>query len=322
MNGNFTCPKCGARIPDGAVLCGKCGANLAHARALRAEKSIPMDIHPSGAEFRRHPALIIFYSIVGLASLALGLFLIFEMTGRRSARTTGAIVFTIVALLLAIWMVYLIIRALRLRIVLSRSILTVGNLDIPLTNLRFIGITVLRQRTGPPTTSFSVYFRNSEHKGAILIPGTIRNREALVRELLPAILPTEETTFSLVARCPYCGAKQDKKAFSEARDCTECGKNLKEGIDALDEGMRYVYTANRVGFYIVSGMVLAAIGAYLAVAGVVWRNAGGLLYILLGLFMVFALGALWFNGLTVYSNEKTLIRLADVMRHEPNTEEG
>jgi hypothetical protein len=80
-------------------------------------------------------------------------------------------------------MIYRILKGLSFRAVLTPYSLIYGKLRVPLSNILFSDCTVIRHRTGSTFSSFSVFFRNVDHNGAILIPGTIRDYDSLVGRL-------------------------------------------------------------------------------------------------------------------------------------------
>ncbi len=98
---------------------------------------------------------------------------------------------------------------------------------------------------------------------------------------------------SLAFHCPYCGYEQDPDLFLDKQPCTECGKNVAEGLETLDQGMRNIYLVNRIGYWVVSIVVGVFLTVYFIVSGNIWRGMGPLLYILFTLMVVISLGRLW-----------------------------
>ncbi len=190
MQDTASCPKCRRIVPAGAALCLDCGNDIARARAQAAEaavkdtaaRTVSGMAYGATSElvqvFTKGPGIQIFYAVVALAFLCLGSWFLISFP-----RSGANVVVIVVSFLLAVWMIYRMLKGMSFRAVLTPDLLIYGKLRVPLSNILFSDRTVIRHQTGPTSSSFSVFFRNADYKGAILIPGTIRDNDSLVGRL-------------------------------------------------------------------------------------------------------------------------------------------
>ena len=227
-----TCPSCGSTASLIAALCPHCDYDLAKERAEVIENR-SQTADSNSQVFRKSPGLAVFTFIVSGASITISVLLFMQSVG--PGKHISPIGYVIVAALagFGLWLLYFGIRSILFKAILSPRSLTIGKHHIPFRNVRFSSSESVQYRSGARTSSFSIYYRNQDAKGVVLIPGTIRNSQALV-EALQEIVTPEEGRYELKLHCPYCGNEHEKDAFPAEEKCSFCGKVPETGIDKLD----------------------------------------------------------------------------------------
>ncbi len=312
----MTCPNCAAKVPATAALCARCGFDLARFRAEEADRAVLSRPAESGIEFRHRPGVSIFLSILSVAFIALAGLMVYSIVFGSFPDSTGNIAFTAVMVAIAALLVWAVVRRSGVVFAVTPGTLVRRKLVVALPNLRFAGGAHVTYSGGGSTNSITFYFRNRDVKGAILIPGTIRHRESLIKHLLDGSEFSENLNSKLEPHCPYCSRRQPAEAFRGDDNCSECGKPLRSAINSLNENTRRVYTGNRVGLVIVSIMVAAGLAIYFAVAPTILENVSLFLYILLSIFIVLVLIYPWSFAWRLFRHESTMIRQVDVLRRE------
>ncbi len=312
----MTCPNCAARVPATAALCARCDFNLARFRAEETERAALSRPAEPGIEFRHRPGVSIFLSILAATAIGLAGLMAYSIVFGSFPDSAGNIGFAVVMLAIAALLVWVVVRRAGVAFAVTPGTLVRGKLVVALPNLRFASGTRLGHVGGASTTSISFYFRNRDVKGAIMIPGTIRDQGSLIKQLLDGSGLSKGLDSELEPHCPYCGRRQPAEAFRGDDNCSECGKPLQSAIRKLNENMRRVYTGNRVGLVIVSIMVAAGLAIYFAVASTILENVGLFLYVLLSIFIVLSLLYPWSFAWRMFRHESTMIRQVDVQRRE------
>ena len=312
-----TCPNCAARVAASAALCPRCDHDLARWRAEEADKAAASAPSEPSTEYRHGRGPTIFLAVVAAAFLVISGLMAYAIVFGSFPDEPGNIGFAITTFIIAVLIVWVVVRRTRVAFVTTPRALVRGKLVIPYENLWFASGTRVSSHTGGSTTSLSFFFRNRFVKGAILIPGMLRDREALVDELVAASGIGDDLAHPLTPHCPYCGEVQEADWFVRDTACSTCGKSLVTGTNRLNENTRRVFTGNRAGLIVSSALVAVGLGIYFYALPRIWEQTGAVMAVLLSLFISMALIYTWSLGWQLYANERRQIRLIDVMRRDP-----
>ncbi len=315
--GEPTCPNCEARVSEAAALCPECGFDIARSRAAGRGRQAAAAFGEPRHEYRHGPGVSIFLAVIATAFLTLGGLVAYGVIFGSLPDSPANVGFIVAAFLVTVLLVWAIIRRAGIAFVTTPRALIRGKLVVPFESMRFASLTRLASRPGASATSFSILFRNERLKGAVLIPGTIREHDSLVEEIVARSSIGQDLGSPVQAHCPYCGERQERKRFASGEGCTKCGRSLADAVARLNENTVPVYTGNRIGLIVVTVIVVSAFAIIGYAAPRLWDRGG--LFIAIFMIIAFALPlvGLWGMALKLYRHERAQIRLVDLLRREP-----